>query len=138
MPLGHGDDGFRRIGSRRERRRHVHDQNGVVGVIVEQILKRGGVSFGVGVAGDVDRIGARPDRRQCRIKLPHRVGRNAGELAAKIDEPIHRQHADPAAVGQNGQRLPAMSIKRASVSAAANSSSRSMTRNKPARRNAAS
>ena len=73
--------------------------------IFEQRLERGDVARGIGVAGDVDGVRARPDRRQRRIELLHGLRRNAGESAAKIDEPIHGQHADPAAVGEDRQPL---------------------------------
>ena len=96
---------FAAAARRSERGRHVHDQHGVVGVVVEQMLERHGVAFFVGVAGDVDRIGARPDRRQRRIELLHGCGRNVGELAAEIGEPVHRQNADAAAIGQDRQPL---------------------------------
>ena len=138
LSLGHGDDGFRRIGSRRERRRHVHDQNGIIGVIVEQILKRDGISFGVGITGDVGRIGVRPDRRQSRIKLPHGVGRNAASSPPRSTSRSTARTPTPPPLVKMARRLPDNVDKRASVSAAANSSSRSMTRTKPARRNAAS
>ena len=58
MALGHSDDRFRRGGCGRERGRHIHHQHGVVLAVVEQGFQRRGVSRFVGVAGDVDRVGA--------------------------------------------------------------------------------
>ena len=138
LALGDRDDGFCRVERRRERRRHVHHQNRIVGVVLEQAFERDGVAVSARITGDVGRIGARPDRRQRGIKLLHRVGRDGGKLAAQIDQTIDRQHADAAAIGQNGKTRAGKLDKRASVSAAANNSSRSNTRSKPARRNAAS
>ena len=67
-------DRLRRFGSRRERGRHVHDQDGVVVLVVEQCFQRVGVADRIGVACDVDRIRARPDRRQCGVECPRRRG----------------------------------------------------------------
>ena len=39
------------------------------------------------------------------IELRHRLGRNRGERAAEIDQPIDREHADPAAVRQDREAL---------------------------------
>ena len=103
MLSGRRDDRLRRVGRRRQRRRHVHRQHRVVRAVVEQIFKRGRIARRIGVAGDVDRIGARPDRRQRGVELPERLGRNAGEFAAEIGEAIDRQYADAAAVGENGK-----------------------------------
>ena len=105
MLLRHGNHRLGRIGRRRQRRRHVHHQDGVVGVVVEQLLERHRVPRRVRVAGNVDGIGARPDRRQRRIELFHRIGRNVGQFAGKVRQTIHRQHADAAAIGQYRQPL---------------------------------
>ena len=68
-------------------------------------LERDGVAGSVGVAGDVDGIGARPDRRQRRIEPRHRVRGNAGERPAEIHEPIDGEHADATTIGENRQTL---------------------------------
>jgi len=49
--LRHGDDGFCRIERRRQRRRHVHHQDRIVGVVLEQALQCDGVAVGAGIAG---------------------------------------------------------------------------------------
>ena len=105
MLLGNGDDRFCRIEGRRKSGWHVHDQDGIVGAIRQQLLERCGITCTIGVTGDVDRVGARPDRRQRLVEVVHRGRRNVGEFAAKIGEAIHRKHADAAAVGQNGQPI---------------------------------
>ena len=60
-----------------------------------------GIALGIGIAGDIDRIGARPDRRQRGIEFRHRFRRDVGECTAEIGETINREHADTAAIGQN-------------------------------------
>ena len=60
--------------ARGERGRHVHHQDGVVAGIAEQGIACGGIARAVGIAGDIDRISSRPDRRQSRIEPRHRVG----------------------------------------------------------------
>ena len=49
---------FAAASRRSERGRNIHDKNGVVLRIFEQPLQRSGVTGGVGVAGNVDRVGA--------------------------------------------------------------------------------
>ncbi len=105
VALGHGNDRLRRLGRRCQRGRHVHDQNGIVGAVIEQLFERHGVSLFVRVAGNVGGIGVRPDRRQRRIELLHRRGRNVRKFAAEIRETIDREHADPAAIGQDRKAL---------------------------------
>ena len=53
---------------RRKRGRNVHDQDGIVLGIRDETLERGDIAGGIGVAGDVDGVGSRPDRRQRRIR----------------------------------------------------------------------
>ena len=65
----------------------------------------GTVAGGIGVAGDVDRVCARPDRRQRGVELVHYLRRNAGETPSEVGKPIDGQHADPAAIGEDGQPL---------------------------------
>jgi hypothetical protein len=60
----------------RERRRHVQHQDGVVLLVVEEDVEGGAVPGGVRVADDVDRVRARPDRRQCAIERGERLRRN--------------------------------------------------------------
>jgi len=55
---GHGDYRFCRFGGGSQRRRHVHHEDGVALTVFEQGLERRCVSRIVGVASDIDRIGA--------------------------------------------------------------------------------
>jgi len=105
MLLGRGDHRVRSIAGRGQRGWDIHDQNGVVRVIFEQIHKRHGVALRVGIAGNVDGIGARPDRRQRGIERLHRRRRNLGQCAAEIGQTIDSEHADAAAIGQNRQAV---------------------------------
>ena len=59
------------------------------------------------------------------------------EPSAEVDQAVDGQHADASAVGQDSDALPLQSVPPASVSAAANNSSKSVTRGSPARRKAA-
>ena len=105
MRLRDGGDrsGCGRRGSKRSR--NIHDQDGIVLGIFDETFERGDIAGGIGVAGDVDRIRARPDRRQRRIELLHGPGRNAGKSAAKIDEAVHGQNSDPSAIREDSQPL---------------------------------
>jgi hypothetical protein len=100
-----GGDRFRGSLCRGERGWNVHDQDGVVLRILEQRLECGGVARRIGIAGNVDRIRARPDRRQRRVELVHRFRRNPGESPAEISEAIHGEHADAAAIREYRQPL---------------------------------
>ena len=57
----------------------------------------------IGVADDVDRIAVRPGRRQDGVERRSRRLGEAGKPAVVIAEPVRRQDAGAAAVGQNGQ-----------------------------------
>ena len=81
--------------------RHAHHQHGVVAGIVEQHLKRGGIARRIRVAGNVHRIGLRPDRRQLFVKSRHRGGRERCKLSAEIDQAVNGQHPNAAAIGQD-------------------------------------
>jgi hypothetical protein len=96
---------FRGIERRSERRRHVHDKNCVVSAVIQQKAERGRISRIVGVPGNIDRIGPRPDWRHCRIEFFHRLRRNRGEFAAEIDEAIHGEYAYSSAIGQDRKPL---------------------------------
>ena len=100
-----GGDRCGRQWRRGERGGNIHDKNGVVLRICDEALKRGDVAGRIGVAGDVDRVGMRPDRRQRRIQLQHGFRRNVGERAAEVDEPVDRQDSDPPAVREDRQPL---------------------------------
>jgi hypothetical protein len=75
---------MRGIAGRCERGRDVHDQHGIVGFILKQMRQRERIALGISVASDIDRIGARPNWRQCSIELFHRRRRNLGQDAAEI------------------------------------------------------
>ena len=71
MLLGCRNDGLRRIRCRSEGGRHIHDQDGVVGIIGEQCLECRNITSLISVAGYIDGIGLRPYRRQRGIELPY-------------------------------------------------------------------
>ena len=58
MRLRDSRDGFCRSFRRSKGSRNIHDENGVVLRVLEQAPQRGGIAAGIGVAGDVDRVGA--------------------------------------------------------------------------------
>ena len=103
-PNGLGDR-LGRLRGRGQRGRHVQHQDGIVLVVGEERLEGGIVASRVRVADDVDRVRARPCRRESAIELRHRIGRNRGERTAEIDQPIDREDADPATVRQDRKAL---------------------------------
>src|SRR5262245_31663890 len=86
MRLRAGGDRSRGGVCRRERGRDIHDQDGVVLPVLQQRFEGGEVARRIGIAGDVDRVRARPDRRQRRVELLHGRRRERGEGAAEIGE----------------------------------------------------
>ena len=110
LKRGRGTIFFDRVGdgcggllALRQRRRAMHHHDGVVALIFEQCRQSIAIARRIGVADDVDGIGMRPCRRQERIE-PRAQGRGQfGEPAAAIEEIVDGEHADAAAVGQNGE-----------------------------------
>ena len=74
MRLHRRDNGLCRLGGRGERGRDVHRQDGVAAGIAEQGIACSGIARAICIAGNIDRISSRPDRRQSRIEPRHRVG----------------------------------------------------------------
>ena len=99
---GHRIGGF---GGGGQRGGHVHHQHRVVARILQQRFQGDAVTGRVGIADDVHRIGARPGRRQHRVQALHRGRVQHRQGAAQVDQPVHRQHADAAAIGQDRQPL---------------------------------
>ncbi len=99
------DDGRRGLGGSSKRGRHVHHEDGVIVLVVEQRFERLGVARRVGIARDVDRVGARPDWRQRGVERLRCRWRQRGERAAKIRKPINRENTDAATVGENGEPI---------------------------------
>ena len=50
----------------------------------------------------------RPDRRHRGVETRHRVGGNSRQHAVEIDQAVDCEHADAAAIGQNGEPLALM------------------------------
>ena len=69
------------------------------------MLERNGVACGIRIAGDIDRIGARPNRRQGGIQLLHGGRGNVGRISAEIGEAVDCENADAAAIGEDRQPL---------------------------------
>src|SRR5262249_50285907 len=88
-----------------KRGRNGHDQHGIIAVIFEQMLERNGITGTVGIAGDIARVGARPDGRKRGTELRHRGGGNLGQRAAEVGKPIDGKYADAAAIGQNRETI---------------------------------
>jgi hypothetical protein len=99
------DDGLCRRRGARQGGRHVEGEHRVVVWVGQERPQRAGVAVGAGIADDVDRVAPRPGRRQGSVELRERRLRQAGERAAEIDEPVDGEHADAAAVGDDGQAL---------------------------------
>src|SRR5262249_57640511 len=81
------------------------ERDGIVLAILDEGLEGSGVAVWAGVAGDIDRVAPRPDRRQRRVELLHGRRREVGERAAEVAEPVHGQHTDAAAIGQDREPL---------------------------------
>ena len=86
-----------------QRGRHVHHQHRIVLAVRQQRFQRLRIARRIGVADDVHRIGARPGRRQHAVEATHRGLVQRGQGTAEVDQPVHRQHADAAAIGQDRQ-----------------------------------
>ena len=68
--------------------------------LVEQLVARGEhVRALVRPASDVTFL------RQCGVELAHRLRGNACEISSEVGKPIDGQHADPAAIGEDGEPL---------------------------------
>src|SRR5262249_40235938 len=119
---------------RRERGRNVHDQDGVVLPGLQQRFECGEGARRIGVAGEVDGGGARPGRgggRGGAFLLP--PGRAGGGPPRRPGSRSTASTPTPPPLVNIASRLPGNGRTRPSVSAAANNSSRSSTRNRPAR-----
>ena len=100
--VGHGGGDL--VG-RSDRGLNVHHQDGVIAGIGQQHLEGRRITRGVGVADDVDGVCARPCRRQDRVELLADCRRDSGGDTAEFDQPVDREHADAAAIGQDRQPL---------------------------------
>ena len=103
--LHHPGHGCGDLVGARNRRLHVHDKHGVVFGVGQQRFQRCGIARGIGVADDIDRIRFRPCRRQRSVQLLADRRRKGRGNAAKVDQPVNRQHADAAAIGQDRKPL---------------------------------
>jgi hypothetical protein len=83
----------------------VHDQHRVHFRRLEQDLHGVGVALPGSIADDVDRVGARPGRRQHPVQLGHGLVGQRRQGPAQVDQVVDRHHPDAAAVGQDGQPL---------------------------------
>jgi len=75
--------------------------------IGEQCRKSARIAVGIGIADDVDRVGARPGRRHQPIERRYRRRRELGESAAFVRERVACENAEAAAVGQDGEPVAA-------------------------------
>ena len=71
---------------------------------LQQDLQRAPVTLGVGVADDVDRVAVRPCRRQDGVERRASVASvSLARLPSRSAEPIGREHAGAAAIGEDGE-----------------------------------
>ncbi len=71
--------------------------------IVENGADGGGEPRRIRIAHDVGGIGARPCGRHDGVEPRDGLGGEFGELAAERGEFVHRQNAQSAAIGENGE-----------------------------------
>ena len=83
----------------------MHDEYGVVRLVVEKRRQCSVKTFGIRIPDDIDGVGVRPGRWQLRVELIARRGGQFRELAAERHEPVDREHGDTAAVGENREAL---------------------------------
>jgi hypothetical protein len=100
--IGHGIGDH--VGAR-DRGLDVHHQDRIIAGIGQQHLQRRRITRGVGVADDIDRVCMRPCRRQYRIQPGSGRVRNRGGNSTQFNQPVDRQHADAATVGQDREPL---------------------------------
>ena len=105
MRLRGGSNRSRGVRGGGEGGRNIHNHNGIVPRIFDEPLEGEDVAGSIGVAGNVDGICARPDRRQRRIEPLQGVRGKAGERPAEIHEPIDGEHADATTIRENRQTL---------------------------------
>ena len=101
----HADDGRCNVIGTGDRRLDIHHQHGVIARVGQQHFERRRIARRIGVANDIDRVRFRPCRRQHRIELVAGRRRDFGGNAAEFDQPVDRQHADAAAIGQDRKPL---------------------------------
>ncbi len=101
----HTDHGRSNVIGTGDRRLDIHHQHGVVARVGQQHFERRGIARGVGIADDIDRVRSRPCRGQYRIELVAGRRRDVGGSAAEFDQPVNRQYADAAAIGQDRKPL---------------------------------
>ena len=132
------DDRARRLVRRRSAVGQFSTSTASTPSIGEQRFERRGVARARRVADDVDRIAARPGRRQHRVE-PGDVSRAtaASRPPARLSASVAITPAPPPLV-RIASRSPVCTPVSASVSAASNSSASVPTRSMPARRKAAS
>ncbi len=106
MFLHRGDNRLRGFDGRGQRVGRVHDEDRIVGGVAQHALAGLRVALTIGIAENVDRIGTGPPLRQRLVETFLDVFRKPCEFAAEIDQPIHREHAETAAIGDNGQPVP--------------------------------
>ena len=71
--------------------------------ILRRDLQRAGITPGVGVAQDVDRVAVAPCGRENCVKRGHGLGRERGQLPLVLNQRVGRQDSGAAGVGQDRQ-----------------------------------
>ena len=103
--LDSADDGLGRRGRAGKGGWHIEDKHGIICLIGQQCFERVRVACRISVTDDVDRVSARPRRRQKSVQC-HKTVRNPGECPPEVDQSIDRKHADAAAVSEDGEASP--------------------------------
>ncbi len=96
-------DNFRGLLRRGDGGRRVDRQHGIDVAVAAQGVERRAVARRRRIADDVDRIGARPGRRQHHVETLDGRRLERRQRAAQFDQRVGRQNAQPAAVAEDGQ-----------------------------------
>ena len=97
------DNGLGALDRVRDGGRAIQHENGILARVGQQGAEGGGVARPVGIADNVDGIAMRPRLRQDGVERRQRLVGKFGQTAAGADKRVGGQHADAAAIGQNGQ-----------------------------------
>ena len=85
--------------------RAIENENGVRAAIREQRAEGCRVPIRSRVSDDVDRVGARPGGRQDGIQRTQQVRAQLGHAPVQAGQPVGREHAGSAPIGQDHQAL---------------------------------
>ena len=84
---------------------HIHDKDGVTLVILQQNLERRDITRRICITNNIDRIGARPCRRQNGVELLFDDRIECRQNTSQFDKSVYGEDANAAPIGENGQPL---------------------------------